>query len=48
MFLPWFVSVSIWISGGGGLRSREGILVLGGIPCLGMLVGLIPAVSVRP
>ena len=32
---------------GGGLRSREGILVLGGIPCLGMLVELIPAVLVR-
>ena len=47
MFLPWFVSVFIWISGGVGLSSSEVILVLGGIPCLGMLVELISAVSVR-
>ena len=44
--LHCFVSVSIWILGGGGLRSREGILVLWGITCLGMLVEVIPAVSV--
>ena len=47
MFLPLFFSVSVCISGGKGLRSGEGILVLGGIPCLGMLVESIPAVSVR-